>query len=118
ADLGAEAFGHGDDRDVVGVPARALDFFADRLQVLLDAHRSATIAPNRLPSWSRRCEGSASVSLVQRSRLKTSRTPAALSCAVFCAGDGEGVGVEVQRGGEAAAGVADGFGVFGVGQAY
>ena len=38
--------------------------------------------------------------------------------AVHCAGDGEGVGVEVQRGGEAAAGVADGFGVFGVGQAY
>src|SRR5207249_1462934 len=38
--------------------------------------------------------------------------------AVHCAGDGEGVGVEVQRGGEAAAGVADGFGLFSVGQAY
>jgi len=34
------------------------------------------------------------------------------------AGDGEGVGVEVQRGREAAAGFADGVGVLGVGEAY
>ena len=35
--------------------------------------------------------------------------------AVHGAGDSEGVGVEVQRGCEAAAGFADGFGVLGVG---
>ena len=57
ANLGTKALGHGDDLDLAGVTARALDTLADRPEILFDRHRKATIAPNRLPSGWRRCDG-------------------------------------------------------------
>ena len=59
ADLRPEALGDGDDHELVRVAAGLLDSFADRSQVLsyVGDHRKATMAPNRLPSGYRRCEG-------------------------------------------------------------
>ncbi len=49
-----EAFGNGDDSDVVGIAAGATYTFANRGEVSGNAHRIATIAPNRVPSGWRR----------------------------------------------------------------
>ena len=57
ANLGTEPFGDRDDRDLVRIASRASDALADRTQPFADAHRKATIAPNRVPSGWRRCEG-------------------------------------------------------------
>src|SRR5438445_10361858 len=57
ADIGAEAFGDRHDGDHLQVTSRSLDALADRGEVGGDAHRNATIAPNRVPSGWRRWEG-------------------------------------------------------------
>src|SRR5712692_7248641 len=85
ADLGTEAFGNGDDRDLARVTPRARDSLPDRSEILGDAHRNATMAPKRVPSGLRRCDGRKSVSLVHSPMTSTSLTPSASSCARFAA---------------------------------
>src|SRR5438067_13302796 len=53
----AKALRDGDDGDLVRVASGACDSVADRREVGCDGHRKATIAPNRVPSGWRRCEG-------------------------------------------------------------
>src|SRR5207244_45623 len=57
ADVGTEPFGDGDDGDLIGIATRKRDALAHRDEVCGDAHRNATIAPNREPSGWRRWEG-------------------------------------------------------------
>ena len=57
ADLRPESLGDRDDSDLFGVTAGLGDALANRPEVFLDAHLSATIAPNLVPSGMRRCDG-------------------------------------------------------------
>src|SRR3989440_12975336 len=64
ADVGTEALCDRDDGDVVGITAGAGDALAHLGKPLCDAHRTATIAPNRLPSGCRRWDGKRELSFV------------------------------------------------------
>ena len=57
ADFRPEPFGDRDDGDLVRVASGPCDAVANGGEVLGDAHRKATIAPKRLPSGWRRCDG-------------------------------------------------------------
>src|SRR5260221_600612 len=67
--------------------AKGRDLLAHEREALLDLvdHLNATIAPNRVPSGSRRCDGRNGVSFVQSPSTCTSLTPVSSSWARFAA---------------------------------
>src|SRR5260370_42467547 len=81
-----EAFGDGDDRDFVRMAAGASYAFANLRKVLGERHRIATMAPKRVPSGWRRCDGKRQCSLGQVPMSKIGRTPWSSICARWAPG--------------------------------